>query len=755
MNKRRSFAAFVAFSLAVTSMAAPAAQAAKKPKLKKKLTVNVAQTKKIKIKKLTAKQIKKITWKVSKKHRKIFKIRKKGKLALKVTGLKTGKGKITAQIKAGNQKYKLTCNVTVKDGGDETTGSSPSPTDRSMASTTPDASGNPLATASETGAATGAPDLNTPATSTVPSATPASTAPEGTVSDQPLEDPLENSSEAPEEEPSTSPVETEAASLTEPTPFQEYEFAAADFEDGLDGFTGRYAQVSLTTDGHQGGALMCSGRTSTWNGAKLDVSECVSGGALYEISAWVKVEGEEGTEETIKIGGEYDGNYPTVVQADVPAGEWTLITGSIEVPTDFSSFDFYFEVPSSATANFYVDDVTITQKSEGKPSSAVSLSEQTSMKEAYAEYFPNMGTCFNSYQMSSQSNVDFVKKHYNSITLENEMKPQRILSSGRLSVEEAKEEGYVIPENYADENVPKIQFDTLDQVMEFCADAGIRMRGHTLLWHQQTPSWFFTTGYSGSTPVTPEVMDGRLEFYVKTVMSHIMEKEKALGLDPGSVVYCYDVVNEYLNHTSDPTSVSWVDVYGEQNMSPEYVKKAYEFAYEELKEYGAENDVTLFYNDYNTYFNVDKVVELVQFVNQGEEANILGGIGMQSHLDVKRPGVGKYESALETFLATGLEVQITELDVTINYVESGQDDEDQARYVKSLMETIIYLNEHRDQSVNPKGITGITLWGLYDSVSWRRSNTPLLFSTGTTKPKPSYYSFLEAVTDWEEDYEDY
>ena len=114
---------------------------------------------------------------------------------------------------------------------------------------------------------------------------------------------------------------------------------------------------------------------------------------------------------------------------------------------------------------------------------------------------------------------------------------------------------------------------------------------------------------------------------------------------------------------------------------------------------------------------------------------------MQSHLTgPENPTIEKYAQTLDTFLATGLEIQVTELDAEVD----SKDLEDQAAYMKSIMETIVTKQLNRDKTVNPKGITGVTIWGLYDTCSWR-SNIPLLFASGINDPKPSFYAFLEAA----------
>ncbi len=155
----------------------------------------------------------------------------------------------------------------------------------------------------------------------------------------------------------------------------------------------------------------------------------------------------------------------------------------------------------------------------------------------------------------------------------------------------------------------------------------------------------------------------------------------------------------------------------------------------------------------NTYFGIQQTLNLVNFINKDEPEKICSGIGMQSHVDIKVPTIELYGAALEKFLAAGYEVQITELDVTINYDTNGsysyadekETNADQAKYVGQLMKTILEKNRSRDKNVNPKGVTSITLWGLYDTISWRASRSPLLFDTGITDPKASFYEFINAA----------
>lgn len=388
-----------------------------------------------------------------------------------------------------------------------------------------------------------------------------------------------------------------------------------------------------------------------------------------------------------------------------------------------------------------------------------------SIINTYKDIVPYMGAAVNygksaPRELRTAKTLSFIKKHFNSITLENEMKPDNILGSypKELTIAQAKAKGYYIPANYTDSIVPELNFTEVDGTLSVAAKNGLKMRAHTLVWHSQTPAWFFTKDYQNSKVVSSAVMDARLEFYIHNVMAHVMNKEKSLTGSSGSIVYAWDVVNEYL-HRHSFGSKNWDGVYGNKGASPSYVKKAFEFAYDMLKSYDVQDKVTLFYNDYNTYFGVQETLDLVNFINKDEPAKICGGIGMQSHVDVKAPTVKEYGDALEAFLAAGYEIQITELDFTINFDTDGKnptysyDDEnetdaDQELFVKKLMETIITKQKNRDKTVNPKGITSITLWGLCDSTSWRAQCEPLLFAENITEPKASFFAFIEATKVW-------
>ena len=425
-------------------------------------------------------------------------------------------------------------------------------------------------------------------------------------------------------------------------------------------------------------------------------------------------------------------------------------------------------IPSTVPATSGTPAVSVKPSATPSATPEVTLPplKSDSILENYEDVFGYLGTCVNygsnpsTSQLQDEKTLAFVKKHFNSITMENEMKPDAVLGSKvtMITKEEAQKLGYIIPDNYKETSVPKLNFDRIDKILQTAYDNGLGLRGHTLLWHSQTPAWFFGIDYDADEDAVDEdTMDARIDFYVSTVMDHVMQKEKEIAGETGKIVYAWDVVNEYL-HRGRAWSLNWTSVYGDMKGTPSYVKRAFERAYEMLEKYDATDKVTLFYNDYDTYFEVEDLLALVNFINEGEKAKICSGIGMQSHVDIKRPTIEEYGAALEKFMAAGYEVQITELDFTINFDTDGTDKKDpsydyknegetieeQAAFVKDFMEMVIAKQKNRDKTVSPKGITGLTIWGLYDSISWRGKSQPLLFGTSIDDPKPAFQAFLEA-----------
>lgn len=318
-----------------------------------------------------------------------------------------------------------------------------------------------------------------------------------------------------------------------------------------------------------------------------------------------------------------------------------------------------------------------------------------SLKEAFGCKF-KIGTSVSPHELGSGAN--FIKKHFNSITPENELKPDSILNQGA-----SQSQGNNVN--------PAVNFGQgTSSTLKFCEDNGISLRGHTFVWYSQTPEWFFKQNFGNGGFVTPDIMNQRLENFIKNTFQQLAQKYPKLN------VYAYDVANElFLNDGGGmrPAGNSkWVQVYGDDS----FVINAFTYA----RKY-APSGCKLFLNDYNEYIP-NKTNDIYKMAMKLKEKGIIDGIGMQSHLDQSYPSADVYKTAMEKFISTGLEVQITELDITAN--DQGK----QASLFKDIFSAALK---------NAASITCLTVWGTNDSISWRSSQNPLLFSSGYT-PKKAY-----------------
>ncbi len=358
------------------------------------------------------------------------------------------------------------------------------------------------------------------------------------------------------------------------------------------------------------------------------------------------------------------------------------------------------------------------------PGGKVEAAQET-LLNTYGSLFGYSGTCINLSQLRDANTLAHVKTHYNSITLENEMKPDAMLgySPKLITREAAINAGYYVPSSCTETYLPAINFDTLDEVLRICYENGLSVRAHTLVWHSQTPDWFFRVGYSKDYGyVSAAQMDIRMEYYIKSVMNHVYTSKY------GEIVYAWDVVNEYLHAQTS----GWQEIYGNVTTSPAFVKRAFQYAYDCISYFGLTDSVSLLYNDYNTYMEVDDVIKMIRYINSDKK--LCDGVGMQSHLGTNFPSVEYYTTALQSFVNAGFEVQITELDV----VNKGNTD--QANYMYDLMTNILKVKK------NGGNITGITFWGISDDVTWIKGEKPLLFST-LGVAKDAYYRVLAAYKD--------
>lgn len=495
----------------------------------------------------------------------------------------------------------------------------------------------------------------------------------------------------------------------------------SDFEDGdVSAWTNRGENdttvISASEDNAVSGTkALCAGeRSKSWNGPAFRLDDKCEAGVAYLVSA--EVMGQYYTSITVSF--QYtdaSGEQHYENLANLNGAGWQSVENlKISYTEEMTDVYVYFEGGSD---NIYIDDFVLKQAKVYHPQTDIA-----SLKDVYANYF-KIGTAVTAKELAPDSTKELILKHFNSITAGNELKPDAILDKNAC---------LAMAENGDDEN-PQISLASAKSILDFARDNQIPVRGHVLVWHQQTPTWFFKENYDENGEwVSKEKMLVRMENYIKNVFAAVKEEYSDVDF------YAWDVVNEcWLDDGNYRTAGSqeegsanspWVKIFGDNS----FIKPAFEFA----KKYAPEG-CKLYYNDFNEYMpaKTTAIVNMVEEINA--DGHYIDGIGMQSHLDARSgsdafPAVNVYNKALTAFCDTGLDVQITELDATVNDTDHFKE---QAEYYSDIMNAII---EHKDS------ISSVVFWGTTDDQSWRASKYPLLFNEDYTA-KPAYYAIIDGM----------
>lgn len=494
---------------------------------------------------------------------------------------------------------------------------------------------------------------------------------------------------------------------------------STDFEGDSFDFTrrGEDETLELTTEQAHGGSqsLCTSTRAENWNGPQLALDNLIEANTEYVVNAYAMTPWYA----TLTLSMQYtdaDGNihYGNIL-GQTSQGEWTAYENvKFSFPADTTDWYLYFEA-SDANVNIYLDDFTITEAPE------VELEDIASLADVYRPYF-KIGTAIMASNLSSKPFMGLVEKHFNeSITFGNELKPDFVLDkAATLAYMEA---------NGGDQTNPQISLTNAKALLNYCRDNNIPVRGHTLVWHSQTPDWFFKENFSDDGDwVSKEVMIQRMENYIKNVMEALAEQYPTVNF------YAWDVVNEAWtdggqprtagsNNTSNGNS-AWVQVFGDNS----FIEYAFKFA----RQYAPEG-CKLYYNDYNEYID-GKTNAICEMATDLKAKGLIDGIGMQSHLATNFPSAAQYKKALAKFAALGLDIQVTELDITTSDTsEAGL--ETQAQVYSDIMDALV---EYSDS------ISAVIFWGVTDDQSWRASQLPLLFDKDF-KAKPAYYAIVDGL----------
>ena len=324
----------------------------------------------------------------------------------------------------------------------------------------------------------------------------------------------------------------------------------------------------------------------------------------------------------------------------------------------------------------------------------------SNLKGNYKEYF-SIGAAVNAATITSAE--DLLLEHFNSLTAENEMKPQTI--HPRLGT---------------------WHFYAADEIADFARNNGMVMRGHTFVWHQQMPGWFFS---SMGGAASRDLLIGRVREHMEVMAERYND-----------VVFAWDVVNEAISDKGNEflRPSPFLDIIGD-----DYIELAFNMAHEIMPE------SKLFYNDYSVLDPVkqEKIFKMISdLLDKGVP---IDGIGFQGHWDLYYPEPEVLEAAIHRFAELGLDIHITELDVSF-FKFSDRD----SRY-KVAPDSLTQMQADRYADIfdvlrrNSDKVQSVSFWGVADDSTWLdhfpvkgRKNWPLLFDE-EHKPKPAFEAIMK------------
>jgi len=434
-------------------------------------------------------------------------------------------------------------------------------------------------------------------------------------------------------------------------------------------------------------SLYVTGRSAFWHGVQIPLTKYLVPGKSYRISMWVYHTSmdKQGIMLTVqrKMADEQQYRYDWIGGSQIEGDGWAQISGNYNVPKSGKIEELVLCISSwNPTLSFWIDDVTVSDPTRIQQPNY----DLPSLKERYKNDF-KVGVAIGYGELMSDVDSQFIVKHFNSITPGNEMKPESVLRG---------------PDNY--------DFTVADAFVDFAKKNNIAIRGHTLVWHNQTPDWFFKDA-NGNLLKKDELLK-RLKNYIYTVVGRYKGK-----------IYAWDVVNEAIDETQPDgyRRSTWYNICG-----PEYIEKAFIWAHE------ADPQAKLFYNDYNTEIPQKRMFIYNMIKNMKAKGIPIHGVGLQCHINVDNPSVEDIEETIKLFSTIpGLEIQITELDMSfyqwgssVYYVEPSK--EMLLKQAKKYYELFNLFRKYKNV------IKSVTLWGLKDDNSWLRGvfnkpDFPLLF----------------------------
>lgn len=529
-----------------------------------------------------------------------------------------------------------------------------------------------------------------------------------------------------------------------------------------------------------------------------DITDAVELGEEYQYSFWAKLSDvyKDAPEEQRNVdfapfyvsGGEatYLGSYSTGVLSGeitktLTAGEWTKFSGTFNVPK--TADQIVIRIIEQGTnygqgdcvkGAYCVTGVSMKKITRPKPEIEKDIPEwKTSVTESLGND-SIAGTAIMLSEISDDTLMELVEKHFNAVTFGNELKPDALFnyqidgnSVPTKTITFEGEELQVPVVNDAGDSLDFSRADAMaDKILEWNnahPDQKIRIRGHVLVWHSQTQEWFFHENYDITKPyVNKETMNRRLEWFISSVFDHYFG-EAANGKYDG-LFYGWDVVNEaVIGNTYRTDKVSAAESLSEirhgNNSSWWHVYESNEFiinAFKYANKYAPAN-VELYYNDFGETDNTkcEGIVKLINDVKSAEGTR-LDALGMQAHYNVDGFSAAQFKSVAKKYAQAAGKVQLTELDFKASSTYDGTAATKESEYTK-----MAYCHKNLYEAIKAlkaegANVSGLTVWGVIEPNSWLHSQSnlgggasgsaqcPLLFD-GNYKAKPAYWAYVDAT----------
>lgn len=584
------------------------------------------------------------------------------------------------------------------------------------------------------------------------------------------------------------------------------DFLNQDFSSWSASLGGATITAEPVEDGADIGVTTCGAITRSDDSSKSyecfaqDITEKVSEGQEYEFSFWAKLSDDykdsknkklKDSQKTVQFQPYYvNGNDKEVYDTTglisgtsaqvLEVGKWTKFEGTYKIPSGAKKVVIrileqgdWQEAGSCIMGKYYVANVSMKKITKPKPEIEKDIHD---WKASVTKSLGNgsiAGTAIMLSEITDDTLMELVEKHFNAVTFGNELKPDALFNyqlDSSIKTEKINFNGSELEVPVVNEKGGNLDFSRADamadKILEWNnahPDQKIRIRGHVLVWHSQTQEWFFHENYDITKPyVNKETMNRRLEWFISSVFDHYFG-EAANGKYDG-LFYGWDVVNEaVIGNTYRTDKVSAAESLSEirhgNNSSWWHVYESNEFiinAFKYANKYAPAN-VELYYNDFGETDNTkcEGIVKLINDVKSAEGTR-LDAFGMQAHYNVDGFSAAQFKSVAKKYAQAAGKVQLTELDFKASSTYDGTAATKESEYTKmaychkNLYEAIKALKE---EGTN---VSGITVWGVIEPNSWLHSQSnlgggasgsaqcPLLFD-GNYKAKPAYWAYVDAT----------